>query len=53
MCLEIEPCAIKGGFKKDGNTGMFHYENLIIITEEGATPVMGLPRKHLEVSWYR
>jgi len=53
MCLEIEPCAIMGGFKKDGHTGMFHYENLVIITEDGATPVMGLPRKHLEVAWYR
>jgi Xaa-Pro aminopeptidase len=53
MCLEIEPCAIKGGFKRHGYTGLYQYENLVLITERGSTPVMGLPRRHLEVAWYR
>ena len=53
MCMEIEPCGIIGGFKKQGHTGLFHYENLVLITEKGSVPVMGLPRGHLEVSYYR
>ncbi|MEW6443119.1 MAG: Xaa-Pro peptidase family protein [bacterium] len=52
MCLEVEPCGIKGGLKKHGQTGLFQYENLVLITEKGSTPVLGLPRKHLEVSCY-
>ncbi|MBN1635190.1 MAG: aminopeptidase P family protein [Deltaproteobacteria bacterium] len=53
MCMEVECCGLIGGFHKEGHTGMFHYENLIIVTDDGCQVIEGLPRKHLEVSCYK
>ena len=49
MTLELEPFLFHG-FRKQGGVGLFHYENLIIITERGCTPVFSLPREILQVA---
>lgn len=49
MTLELEPFLFHG-FRKLGGIGLFHYENLIIITERGCTPVFSLPRGILQVT---
>jgi len=43
MTLELETGIITA-FRRDGGGGAHHVENLLIITEEGAEAVMGLPR---------
>lgn len=49
MTMALEVTGMLEGWHKDGKIGMFHYENLIIITETGCEVVEGMPRKHLEV----
>ncbi len=53
MCLELEACGLLGGWHKNGAPGMYHYENLVVVTETGCHVIEGLPRKHLEVSCYK
>lgn len=53
MCLAVEACGLLGGWHKHGAAGMYHYENLVIVTENGCQVIEGLPRKHLEVSCYK
>ncbi|MFA5399661.1 MAG: Xaa-Pro peptidase family protein [Dehalococcoidia bacterium] len=53
MAMELEVTGMMDGWHRDGKTGMFHYENLIIITEHGCQVIEGLPRQHLEVACYK
>jgi Xaa-Pro aminopeptidase len=49
MTLEIEPFLLRG-WRSRGGGGLFHYENLIIITESGATAVYSLDPNILQVA---
>jgi Xaa-Pro dipeptidase len=49
MTFEVEPYLYRGS-RKEGGQGYFHYENLIIITERGCTPVYSLPAEILQVA---
>ncbi|MHA2427767.1 MAG: M24 family metallopeptidase [Candidatus Hermodarchaeia archaeon] len=49
MTLEIEPFFFRG-LRSQGGQGLFHYENLIIITEDGCTPIYGLPKEIIQVT---
>jgi len=49
MTLEVEPYLFRGS-RKQGGLGYFHYENLIIITERGCTPIYSLPAEILQVA---
>ncbi len=51
MTMELEVTGMMDGWHKDGKTGMFHYENLIIITKTGCEVIECLPRKYNEVKW--
>jgi Xaa-Pro aminopeptidase len=48
MCVEVEPWI--GSFRKQGGPGFVHVENLIIITERGCKPVLGLSREIMQVA---
>ncbi len=50
MTLAFEPSGMLGGFRKQGHPGFYQYENLLVITETGCTPIYGLPRHVLEVA---
>ena len=50
MTLAFEPSGLHGGFRKHGCAGLFQYENLLVITEDGCQPIYGLPRSVVEVS---
>ena len=50
MTLAFEPSGMLGGLRKAGHPGMYQYENLLIITDSGCTPVYGLPRDLVEVA---
>jgi Xaa-Pro aminopeptidase len=49
MTLEVEPYLSRGS-RKQGGQGYFHYENLIIITEQGCAAVYSLPAEILQVA---
>jgi len=49
MALELEPY-LSTGSRKQGGHGYFHYENLVIITERGCTPIYSLPAEILQVA---
>jgi Xaa-Pro dipeptidase len=49
MTFEIEPCLLRGR-RVDGGPGLMHYENLVIITESGCTPVYTLDPSVLQVA---
>ena len=50
MTFEIEPFIVPGGWRTQGGEGMFHYENLVVITDSGAVPVYTLHPEILQVS---
>ena len=49
MTLEVEPFFVRG-WRSRGGRGLFHYENLIVITDSGCTPVYSLDPGVLQVS---
>ncbi|MBI5118220.1 aminopeptidase P family protein [Candidatus Poribacteria bacterium] len=49
MTFEIESLSAMG-LRRMGGEGGFQFENLLIITETGATPVMGLPREIIQTA---
>jgi Xaa-Pro aminopeptidase len=49
MTFELEPALLKG-LRRLGGGGVFHYEDLIIITERGCEVVRGLRRDIIEVT---
>jgi Xaa-Pro aminopeptidase len=50
MTLEVEPFFIRGDWRWRGGGGLFHYENLMIITESGCTPVYSLDPRIIQVA---
>jgi Xaa-Pro aminopeptidase len=51
MTFEIESLGV-AALRKFGGEGVFQYENLVIITEDGCSPVMGLPHHIVETIHY-
>jgi Xaa-Pro aminopeptidase len=49
MTLEVEPFFDRG-WRSRGGRGLFHYENLIIITDSGCTPVYTLDPAIIQVN---
>jgi Xaa-Pro aminopeptidase len=49
MALEVEPFFSRG-WRSRGGGGLFHYENLIVITESGCTPVYSLDPEIIQVA---
>jgi Xaa-Pro aminopeptidase len=50
MTLEIE-AFVMHGFRKQGGEGLIHYENLVIITDDGCTPIISLDRDIIQVAY--
>jgi Xaa-Pro dipeptidase len=50
MTLECEPHALKA-FRRQGGVGPFHIENLLIITENGCVPLIGLCRDIIQTAY--
>ena len=51
MTFEVESLGALG-LRRFGGEGTFQYENLLIITEDGCSTVMGLPRDRIETTHY-
>jgi Xaa-Pro aminopeptidase len=49
MTFEVEPMTFRG-LSIQGGEGVFSYENLVIITEEGCTPVYSYLKEPLQVA---
>ncbi|MBI5118237.1 aminopeptidase P family protein [Candidatus Poribacteria bacterium] len=50
MTFEVEALGLPG-LRKLGGEGAYQFENLLIITEDGCSTVMGLPHSIFETSY--